>query len=96
MRYWLDWLLREVLVLAALNVIVGGIGIWGLILRVRLAPSAAMAMAATSFVVLSSLNIASARRHAQPGKSVLWPLLAVYEALAAGAAWTIWALGAAT
>ena len=95
MRYWLDWLLREVLVLAALNVIVAGVGLWGLIFKVRLAPAVASGVALAAFVVLSILNVASARRHAQPGRALLWPLLAVYEVLAAGAGWAIWALGAA-
>jgi hypothetical protein len=94
-RYWLDWLLREVLVLAGLNVLVAGIGIWALIFKKRLVPSVAVGVALLAFVGLSVLNVASARRHAQPGSAVLWPMLAVYEVLAAGAACAIWSLGRA-
>ena len=94
MGYWYDWLLREVLALAALNIIVAGIGVWGRIL-VRLSPAVASGVAITAFVGLSLLNLASARRHAQPGRGVLWPLFLIYEVLAAGAAWAIWTSGAA-
>ena len=93
MKYRLEWLLREVPVLAGINVTVLGVGIWAHILAVHLDPAIASSLALMVFVGLTSLNAASARLHRRGRGVVSWPLLGFYELLAVGAAWAIWSVG---
>ena len=78
--------------LAGVNILAAGIGVFGHILGWQPSRQLAAILAAALFVGLTALNTASACRHAREGRRILWPLLVFFEVLAVGASWSAWSL----
>lgn len=90
MRYWIDWLLRESIAVIAINALALGGALLARRFGARPDPTTAAVIAASAFLMLTVLNVASARRHAEPSRALYWPGFALYEALAVAAGWAIW------
>jgi hypothetical protein len=88
----LDWLLREVTVVGALNVLAFGPVAVLHASSVRLDGATTAACSATTLLVLTVLNVASARSHAREGALLSWPVFAILEALSVIAAASWWAV----
>lgn len=91
-RTRLDWLLREVTAVGALNVLAFGPVALLRASSARLDSATTLACSATTLLVFTVLNLLSARSHAREGALLSWPVFATLEALSLIAAASWWAV----
>ena len=94
MKYWIDWLLRESMAVVAINVLTLIVALLSGRLGAHLEPTIAVFAGTSVLVALTLLNVASARRHAEPGRRLYWLGFAIYESIAVAATWATWSLRA--
>lgn len=85
-------LVREVTVVGAINGLAAAPAAVLHAMSVQLDRTTVVACSATTLLVLTILDVASARSHAREGALLSWPVFAILEALAVGAAASWWAV----